>query len=78
MSSISHSPAQPSLPQVWGGAVRRIGIWAHAVVAYWERRAAVKLLSERDDRELRDIGLVRGQIEAAVFGTFNPHRGRMR
>jgi uncharacterized protein YjiS (DUF1127 family) len=48
------------------------------MAAYWERRAAVELLSERDDRELRDIGLVRGQIEDAVFGTFNPHRGRMR
>jgi uncharacterized protein YjiS (DUF1127 family) len=43
-----------------------------------ERRAAIKALLERDDRELRDIGLVRSQIEAAVGGVFNPDMGRMR
>ena len=78
MSSISQSHAQPSIPHLWAGSLRWIGIWARAVAAHWERRTAVKLLSERDDRELRDIGLVRGQIEAAVFGEFNPHRGRLR
>jgi uncharacterized protein YjiS (DUF1127 family) len=48
------------------------------VAAHWERRAAIKMLLERDDRELRDIGLVRSQIEAAVGGAFNPDMGRMR
>ena len=65
-------------PNLWGGPVRRIGIWARAVAAHWERRAAIKMLLERDDRELRDIGLVRSQIEAAVGGAFNPEMGRMR
>jgi len=46
------------------------------VVADWERRAAIKALLERDDRELRDIGIVRSQIEAAVGGAFNPDMGR--
>ena len=32
-------------------------IWAHAVAAYWDRRAAIKALRQLDDRELRDIGL---------------------
>jgi len=35
----------------------------------WEtRRAAIKALRQLDDRELRDIGLSRVQIEAAVCG----------
>ena len=76
MTTISQSPAQPSIPNLWAGLVRWIGIWAHAVAAHWERRAAIKMLLERDDRELRDIGLVRSQIEAAVGGAFNPDMGR--
>ena len=78
MTTISQSPAQPSIPHLWGGSVGRIGIWARAVAAHWERRAAIRVLLERDDRELRDIGLVRSQIEAAVGGAFNPDMGRMR
>ena len=71
MTTISQSPARASIPNLWGGPVRRIGIWARAVAAHWERRAAIKMLLERDDRELRDIGLVRSQIEAAVGGAVN-------
>jgi len=63
---------------LWGGLVRWIGIWAHAVAANWERRAAINALLERNDRELRDIGIVRSQIEAAVGGAFNPGMRRMR
>ncbi len=78
MTTISQSPAQPSTPNLWGGLVRWIGIWAHAVAANWERRAAINALLERNDRELRDIGIVRSQIEAAVGGAFNPGMRRMR
>ena len=78
MTTISQSPAQPSIPNLWGGFVRWIGISAHAVAVYWERRTAIRALLERDDRELRDIGIVRSQIEAAVGGAFNPQMGRMR
>jgi uncharacterized protein YjiS (DUF1127 family) len=46
--------------------------------AYWERRAAIKALRQLDDRALRDIGLPRCHIEAAVGGAFNPDMGRMR
>lgn len=35
---------------------------------YAARRAALVRLRELDDRALRDIGLVPGQIEAAVRG----------
>ena len=78
MTTISQSAAQPSIPSLSGGFVRWIGVSAVAVAAYWERRAAIKALLERDDRELRDIGLLRSQIEAAVGGAFNPDMGNMR
>ena len=78
MTTISQSAAQPSIPQWSGRLLRWIGAAAHAAVAYWERRAAIKALLERDDRELRDIGLVRSQIEAAVGGAFHPDMGRKR
>ena len=77
MTTISQRSAQSAIPDL-SGLVRWIGALAVAVAAYWDRRAAVKALLERDDRELRDIGLLRSQIEAAVGGDFNPHAGRMR
>ena len=48
------------------------------IVRHFARRAAIATLHELDDRALRDIGLARCQIEAAVHG-FNtlPDRGRM-
>ena len=78
MTTISQSAAQPSIPSLSGGFVRWIGAGARAAAAYWERRAAIRALLERDDRELRDIGLLRSQVEAAVGGAFNPHRENMR
>jgi uncharacterized protein YjiS (DUF1127 family) len=44
-----------------GGLLREVLRWD-------KRRAAIKALRQLDDRELRDIGLSRGQIEAAVCG----------
>ena len=78
MTTISQSPAQPLIPHLSGGLVRWIGARADALAAHWERRAAIRALLQRDDRELRDIGIVRSQIEAAVGGAFNPDMGRMR
>jgi uncharacterized protein YjiS (DUF1127 family) len=77
MTMIFSATSQPAIAGPSGGFLGRIGMLAHAVLAYWERRSAVKILGERNDRELRDIGLVRSQIEAAVGGAFNPHRGSM-
>jgi uncharacterized protein YjiS (DUF1127 family) len=59
------------------GFFRWIGCCAAALAARWERRAAIKALRERDDRELRDIGLARWQIEAAVGGALNPAMGKL-
>jgi uncharacterized protein YjiS (DUF1127 family) len=73
------SSAQTAILGKSGGLIRRLGIWAHALVAYWDRRAAVKALQELDDRGLRDIGLARCHIEAAVGGgALNPEMGRLR
>jgi uncharacterized protein YjiS (DUF1127 family) len=43
-----------------------------------ERRSAIKTLRQLDDRALRDIGIARCHIEAAVGGAFNPDMGRFR
>jgi len=61
-----------------GGFFRRFGIWAQAIVDFLHRRAAIKTLHQMNDRELRDIGLTRSQIEDAVFGFANPDVCRLR
>jgi uncharacterized protein YjiS (DUF1127 family) len=80
MSSASaSSAASAAIPGMPGGLIRRFGIWTHAFVAYWHRRAAIKALRQLDDRALRDIGLSRCHIEAAVGGgALNPDMGRLR
>jgi uncharacterized protein YjiS (DUF1127 family) len=50
----------------------------YGVARHFARRAAIKTLRELDDRALRDIGLLRCQIEAAIHGFMTiPDRGRM-
>ena len=78
MSTMSQAAAQPAISLSSGGSFRWLGIWAHAIVAYLDRRAAVKALRQLDDRELRDIGLTRSHIEFAVWGISDPELGRLR
>jgi uncharacterized protein YjiS (DUF1127 family) len=78
VTTLSQSTAQPAIPNLLGGFVRRIGIWAYALADYLERRAAIKTLRQLDDRALRDIGIARCHIEAAVGGALNPGMGRIR
>jgi uncharacterized protein YjiS (DUF1127 family) len=48
------------------------------IARHFARRTAIKTLGELDDRALRDIGLLRCQIEAAVHGFMtDPDRWRM-
>src|SRR6266536_371353 len=68
MTTTFSPAAQPAISGSSGGLVRRIEGWAYALIAYWDRRVAIKTLHELDDRALRDIGIVRSQIEAAVGG----------
>ena len=78
MTTMSQAAAQPAISLSSGGLLRRLGIWAHAIVAYLDRRAAVKALRQLDDRELRDIGITRSHIEQAVWGQVDPELGRLR
>ena len=49
-----------------------------AVAGYLVRRSAIATLRELDDRALRDIGIARSQIDAAVQGLISlPDRARM-
>jgi uncharacterized protein YjiS (DUF1127 family) len=64
---------------------KRANAFAHIFSACWDgiarhfvRRTAIATLHELDDRALRDIGIGRSQIEAAVHGFITiPDQGRM-
>ena len=48
------------------------------IARHFVRRTAIATLREFDDRALRDIGIARSQIEAAVHGFITlPDQGRM-
>ena len=78
MTMISSAAGRPTSQSSRAGLVRLLGSWTHALVTYWARREAIKVLSEMDDRALRDIGIARSQIEAAVGGALNPGMARLR
>jgi uncharacterized protein YjiS (DUF1127 family) len=80
MSATLSTLFQPAVPTRSNGYyVRRLFLaWARDIADYFDRRAALKRLRELNDRELRDIGLARSQIEAAVYGFMTgPGRGRI-
>jgi uncharacterized protein YjiS (DUF1127 family) len=59
------------------GFSQRLDAWCESIAGYFFRRAAIASLRELDARELRDIGLVRSQIEDAVRGFISlPGQGR--
>lgn len=49
---------------------RLLGAACEGIAGYLSRRTAIACLHGLDDHALRDIGLDRFQIEAAVFGLF--------
>ena len=51
-----------------GAFSRCFSAWWDGIARYFVRRAAIASLRELDDRALRDIGLERSQIKAAVHG----------
>ena len=79
MSTTFSTLFQPAVTVRPGRYVWRLfHAWARDIAHYFVRRAALKRLAEFNDRELRDIGLARGQIEAAVYGfTTRPDQGRL-
>lgn len=70
---------QPAVTRRPGAYVwRLVHNWAHRIARYHDRRTALKRLAELGDRELHDIGLTRGELEAAVHGFIAaPDRARM-
>jgi uncharacterized protein YjiS (DUF1127 family) len=70
---------QPAATVRPGRYTRRLfHAWARDIAHYFGRRAALQRLDELNDRELRDIGLTRGQVEAAVYGFITrPDRARI-
>ena len=78
MSTMSQAAPRPAMFLNSGGFLRRFGVWAQALVDHLHRRAAIKTLRQMNDRELRDIGLTRSEIEDAVCGFANPDVWRIR
>ncbi len=68
MTTLSQTAGRPLSPAPSGGIFRVLAGGAHALLDYLGRRAAIKTLSELDDRALRDIGITRSQIVDAVSG----------
>ena len=77
MIMTSQTAAQTAIPASSDELIRRFGTRVHALLGYWHRRAAIKALRQLDDRALRDIGLSRCQIEAAVGGALNSGMARL-
>ncbi len=69
MSASLASILRRAVPKRPGAFSRRLSAYGDGIASYFSRRAAITRLHELDDRALRDIGLVRSQIEAAVLGT---------
>ena len=69
MTMISQTAGRSLSPSSSGGFLRALASGAFALLDRLERRAAVKTLSELDDRALRDIGIMRSQIKDAVDGS---------
>jgi uncharacterized protein YjiS (DUF1127 family) len=84
MDAISSAATRPSASRRPRGFIRWIGICADRLGAYLARRDGIKALREMDDRQLRDIGLARCHIEAAVcdgmrsWGGFDDDATRIR
>jgi uncharacterized protein YjiS (DUF1127 family) len=82
MSTMSQAATRPAMSLTSGGFFRRVGTWfgtwAYVLVDHLHRRAAIKMLRQMNERELRDIGLTRSQIEDAVSGPANPDVWRLR
>ena len=77
MTTISRTAGQPVISGAMGGFFRLLGKWVNGVVNHLARRQAIQTLHELDDRALRDIGIERSRIEAAVRGAVDPDFGRI-
>jgi len=72
MSAILSTIVWPAVTKRLGAFSRLLSAYCHGIAGYFVRRSAIARLHELDDRALRDIGLARSQIEAAVYGFITP------
>jgi uncharacterized protein YjiS (DUF1127 family) len=78
MSATLSTIIRPAVTKRPGAFSRLFSACLDGIARYFVRRAAIACLRELDDRALRDIGLVRSQIESAVHGLMTaPDRARM-
>jgi uncharacterized protein YjiS (DUF1127 family) len=78
MSKSLATNVQPEVRTRASAFLRAFGACCDEIARYFARRSAIKHLSELNDRALRDIGIERSQIEAAVRDfIIDPDRGRM-
>ena len=68
MSATLSTIVQPAVTKRANPLSRLLSACWEGIARYFVRRAAMASLQELDDRGLRDIGLVRSQIEGAVCG----------
>jgi len=78
MSAILSTALRPAATKRPGASLRIFTAGWERVARYLVHRAAIASLRELDDHGLRDIGLARSQIEAAVRGLMtSPRRARI-
>jgi len=68
MAAILSTIVLPAVTKGPGVFSRLLRAACEGIAGYLSRRTAIACLHDLDDRALRDIGLARSQIEAAVHG----------
>ena len=76
ISSAAGQPASQRSPAGLAASARKLGERPRRPIGRAGKPS--KRCSEMDDRALRDIGIARSQIEAAVGGALNPGMARLR
>ena len=77
MSATLSTIVQPAVTKRANPLSRLLSACWEGIARYFVRRAAIASLRGLDDRVLREIGLARSQIEAAVYG-FTTQSGQAR
>jgi uncharacterized protein YjiS (DUF1127 family) len=78
MSATLSTIVQPAGTKQLGASLRIFSAGWDRIARYRAHRAAIASLRELDDRALRDIGLARSEIEAAVHGLIASDRATIR
>ena len=68
MSATLSTIVRPAIGKRPGVISRLFAAYCDGIARYFFRRSVIASLGELDDGALRDIGLVRSQIEAAIYG----------